>query len=117
MKQPVPKRVELQVAHTVSTIAGAGKHVVPLQQLVQYDPVKKAAQPQPQPHAGSHRKTRTLAVHEAGLPQATLAALAAMDSCEEAKAGGGLNGTQPVGGCASLSATRKRDAGCMTMPW
>ena len=60
MEQPVRERVHFEVRHAVGGKAGAGQHVVPLQHLVQHDPVEEAAQPEAEQDAGGDRKLPSL---------------------------------------------------------
>src|SRR3954467_11770329 len=52
LKEPVPERVDLQVLEAVGRIAGSRDHMVPLQQLMQDDPVEKAAETEAEEDAG-----------------------------------------------------------------
>jgi hypothetical protein len=60
MEQPVPEGVNLQAVHGVRGVVvhtdvvcfGAGQHVVPLQDLVQQDPLDESAEPDPEDRAG-----------------------------------------------------------------
>lgn len=44
VENAVPKRVELEVLDGVGRVPGAGQHVMPLQNLMQNDPVEKPAE-------------------------------------------------------------------------
>ena len=48
VKEPVPDGVQLEVSDRVRRVARAGEHVVPLQNLVQYDAVEEAAEAHPE---------------------------------------------------------------------
>ena len=52
MEGAVGQGVHLQVGHAVGGIAGAGQHVVPLENLVEDDAVKEAAKAQAEQNAG-----------------------------------------------------------------
>ncbi|MFC7693237.1 hypothetical protein ACFQY5_30475 [Paeniroseomonas aquatica] len=52
MEQPVGQGIEPQVRHAVGGVAGAGQHVVPLQDLVQHDAVEEAAEAEAEEDAG-----------------------------------------------------------------
>jgi hypothetical protein len=56
MEEAIQKGVEFQVWDSTGRIAGAGDHVVPLKHLMQYDPVKEAAQAQPEKDSCGCRK-------------------------------------------------------------
>jgi hypothetical protein len=45
---PFQTMLEFKVLQMVRRIARAGRHVMPLQDLMQHDPVEKAAEPQPE---------------------------------------------------------------------
>src|SRR5688572_9003912 len=46
MEETIPQRIDLQIPHTIGGIAARSEHVVPLQDLVQHNPIEEAAQAQ-----------------------------------------------------------------------
>ena len=52
MKRAVGQGVHLQVGHAVGGIAGAGQHVMPLEDLMEDNPVKEAPKAQAEEDAG-----------------------------------------------------------------
>jgi hypothetical protein len=60
VEQAVEKRVEPKVLNTVGRIAGAGRHMVPLEQLMQHDSIEESAQAKPQQNTCGRRKTAML---------------------------------------------------------
>jgi hypothetical protein len=56
MEKSIPHDVELEVLEIVGRIACAGQHMVPLEDLVQYDPVEEAAETEAEKDSGNGRK-------------------------------------------------------------
>ena len=46
VEDAVPDDVEFEVVQSVGGVTGTGQHMMPLQDLMQHDPVEEAAQPQ-----------------------------------------------------------------------
>ena len=66
VKKAVPQRIDLKVLHAVGRIAGTGEHVVPLEHLMQQNPIEESPEAQPEQQTGSDRKVALLtrrAVH------------------------------------------------------
>jgi hypothetical protein len=61
VEEPVPERVELQVVERGDRVPTA-QHVVPLQHLMQHDPVEEPAEPEPEQDAGRDRESALLRI-------------------------------------------------------
>jgi hypothetical protein len=62
VEQAISECVDLELGNAVGRIASAGEHVVPLQYLVQHDPVEEAAQAQPEQDASGGGKFHTAVI-------------------------------------------------------
>ncbi len=56
MEEAVPERIDFEVEDTVGRVAGAGEHVMPLEHLMQDDPVEEAAQAEPEEDTAGRRE-------------------------------------------------------------
>ena len=61
MKEAIPQGINLQVMDIGGGIAGTGEHVVPLEHLMQKNPVKESSQAQPEEETGREGKVSRLA--------------------------------------------------------
>jgi hypothetical protein len=66
VKKPVPQRIDLKVRYAVGWISGTGEHVMPLEHLMQNNPIEEPPEAQPEQNTRSDRKVAFLphrAVH------------------------------------------------------
>jgi hypothetical protein len=52
MKKTIPHDIEFQISKIVRRVACAGQHMMPLQDLMQDNPIKEAAKSQPKKYSG-----------------------------------------------------------------
>ncbi len=65
MKQTIPQRVDSEIVYAIRRVACAGEHVMPLQNLVQHDTVKKPAESKSKQDTGARRKAAPVLVFHA----------------------------------------------------
>ena len=62
MKEAVPEGIDLKILHTVGGISSTGEHVVPLQHLMEQNPIKESSQAQAKEETGGDRKVFLMTV-------------------------------------------------------